>query len=47
MMIVTGLPTASSAVKPKSRSAPLFQLRITPSRSFDRMASSDNSTIAW
>ena len=41
MMIVIGLPTASSAVKPKSRSALLFQLRMTPLKSFDRIASSD------
>ena len=46
MMIVIGLPTASSAVKPKSRCALAFQLRITPLRSFDRMASSDDSMMA-
>jgi hypothetical protein len=31
MMIVMGLPTASSAVHPKMRSAPLFHEVITPS----------------
>jgi hypothetical protein len=38
---VTGLPSVSSAVYPKSRSAPLFQLVMMPFKSLLRIASSD------
>ena len=41
-----GRPIASASVYPKMRCAAAFQLRITPSRSVDRIASSDDSTIA-
>src|SRR5262245_1082934 len=44
--IVIGLPIASSAVYPKIRSAPAFQVRICPSRVFPMIASSEESTIA-
>ena len=44
--MVTGFPSVSSSVYPKSRSAPLFQLVMIPLRSLDRIASSDDSIIA-
>jgi hypothetical protein len=46
MSRVTGRPNASRAVYPNSRSAPAFQLVMTPLRSLLTMASSDDSTIA-
>src|SRR6185436_11222855 len=41
----TESPTISSAVYPYNRSAPLFQLRIVPFKSFPMTASSVDSTI--
>src|ERR1700722_2614864 len=46
IMSVIFCPTASSAVYPNNRSAPLFQLVMIPSRLLLMMASSDESTIA-
>ena len=44
--IVTGCPRTSSAVYPKMRSAPLFQLMTMPSRVLPMIASSEDSTMA-
>src|SRR5438270_8724750 len=46
MMIVIGCPMISSALKPKIRSAALFQLLTIPFRSLLIIASSEDSTIA-
>ena len=46
MIRVMCCPIASSAVYPNIRSAPLFQLLITPSRLLLMIASSELSTIA-
>ncbi len=45
-MMVTGCPTASSAVKPKISLAAAFQLEMMPLRSSERIASSEDSTMA-
>ena len=42
----TDLPMISSERYPKMRSAAAFQLVIIPFRSFETMASSDDSTMA-
>lgn len=44
--MVIGCPIASSAVKRKMRSALAFQLVISPFKSSEMIASSDDSTIA-
>ena len=44
--MVTGLPMTSSAVYPKMRSAPWFQLWMMPLRSLLMMASSEEATMA-
>ena len=46
MSIETCLPMTSSAVYPRTRSAPRFQLVMMPSRVFVTMISSDDSTTA-
>ena len=42
----TGLPQISSALYPRSRSAPGFHVVSVPYRSIDTMASSDDDTMA-
>src|SRR5215469_16014092 len=46
MMIVIGCPRASSSVQPNIRSAERFQLLMIPSRLFEIIASSEESTTA-